>query len=69
MRSKPESPAEFLVVHGGLVLALTPLLRHQLRLVELELALLAHPGDAVSRVLVRQQLQQELPQLDLSIVA
>lgn len=68
MRDEPESSAEFLVVHGGLVFALTPFLCHELRLVELELALLTHPGDAVSCVLVCQQLKQELPQLDLTIV-
>lgn len=68
-RNKPEGSAEFLIVHSGLVLALAPFLCHKLRLVEFELALLAHPGDAVSCILVRQQLQQELPQLDLTVVA
>lgn len=67
-RNKPQGSAELLVVHRRLVLALAPFLRHQLRLVELELALLTHPGDAVSRVFVRQQLQQKLPQLDLTVV-
>lgn len=68
-RNTPQSPAEFLVVHCGLVFALAPFLGHQLRLVELELALFSHPGDAVSGILVGQQFQQKLPQLDLTIVA
>lgn len=67
--NQPEGPAELLVVHGGLVLALPPFLSYELRLVELELALLPDPGDAVSGVFVRQQLQEELPQLDLTVVA
>lgn len=65
----PEGSAELLVIHSGLVLALAPLLSDQLRLVEFELALLSHPGNAVSGVLVCQQLEQELPQLDLTVVA
>lgn len=67
-RDQPEGAAELLIVHGGLVLALTPFLGHELGLVELELALLAHPGDTVPGVLVRQQLKQKLPKLDLTIV-
>lgn len=65
----PEGSAEFLVVHGRFVLALAPFLSHKLRLIEFELSLLTHPGDAVSCILVCQQLKQELPQLDLTIVA
>lgn len=68
-RNKPESSAEFLIVHCWLVLALAPFLCHKLRLIEFELSLLAYPGDAVSGIFVCQQLQQELPQLDLTIVA
>lgn len=68
-RNTPQSSAEFLIVHCGLVFSLAPFLGHQLRLVEFELALFSHPGDAVSRILVGQQLQQKLPELDLTIVA
>ena len=67
-RHGPECSTELLVVHGGLVLALAPLLGHQFRLVQLEFALFAHPGDAIPGVLIRQQLQQELPELDLTVV-
>ena len=67
--NKPEGSAEFLIVHSGLVLALAPFLCDKLWLVEFELALLANPGDTISCILVCQQLQKELPQLDLTVVA
>ncbi|KAG7215782.1 hypothetical protein INR49_021905 [Caranx melampygus] len=50
------------------VLALAPFLSHKLRLIEFELSFLAHPGDAVPCILVCEQLKQELPQLDLTVV-
>lgn len=67
-RNKPQCSAELLVVHRWFVLSLTPFLGHEFRLVEFELSLFTDPRDAVSCVFVRQELQQELPQLDLTIV-
>ena len=64
----PERAAQFLVVHAGFVLALAPHLGHHLGVVEFELAVVPDPLNHLAAVLVRQQLQQELPQLDLTVV-
>lgn len=61
----PKRPAELVVVHVGLRLALAPAPRHLVWVRQLELAVRALPRDAVGVRRVRQQLQQELPQLDL----
>lgn len=58
--------AQLVVVHVGLALALAPAPRHLVRVRHLELAVGALPGDAASVGAVRQELQEELPQLDLT---
>ena len=64
-----ERARQLLVVHGRLVLALAPQLRDDLGTIEFELAVVAHPVDDLDVVLVGEQLEQELPQLDLAVVA
>ena len=61
-----QGAAQLVVVHVGLGLALTPAARHLVRVHQLELAVGALPRDAARVGRVRQQLQQELPQLDLA---
>jgi len=58
--------AQLVVVHVGLALALAPAPRHLVRVGHLELAVGALPGDAAGVGAVRQELQEELPQLDLT---
>lgn len=60
-----QSTAQLVIVHVGLALALAPALRHLVWVSHLELAVGALPGDDPGIVAVGQQLQQELPQLDL----
>ena len=60
-----QSTAQLVIVHVGLALALTPTLRHLDWVGHLELTVVALPGDDAGIALVRKQLQQELPQLDL----
>ena len=60
----PEPPAKLLVVHLGFVLADSPAPGHLVRVGEFELPAVASPGDEVLARLVRQLLQEELPQLD-----
>lgn len=61
-----QSSAKLVVVHVGLVFALAPLSGDLVGIHELEFAVGAFPSDA-SRVLgVGQELEEELPQLDLS---
>ena len=59
-----ETPAQFLVVHLGLVLPRAPPAGHLLGVDQFELPLAAGPGDAVLAVAIRQQLEEKLPQLD-----
>ena len=61
-----QGSAQFVVVHVGLGLALPPAAGHLVRVHQLELAVGALPRDAARVGRVRQQLQQELPQLDLA---
>ena len=65
--SLPERATELVVVHVGLGLLVSPHLGHLVRLDQLDLAAPALPRDDVP-VPVRpgQQLEQELPQLDLA---
>ena len=56
-----EGPAELVIVHVGLALALAPAPRHLVRVGEFELAVAALPGDAAGVGAVSQQLQQKLP--------
>lgn len=58
--------AQLVVVHVGLALPLPPAPRHLIGVCHLELAVGALPGDAASVGAVRQELQKELPQLDLT---
>lgn len=60
-----QGATQLVVVHVGLALALAPALGHLIGVGHLELAVGALPGDDAGVVVVRQQLQQELPQLDL----
>ena len=63
-----EGPAHLVVVHVGLGLPLTPPPCHLIRIRELELPGGALPRDDGGVGRVREQLQQELPQLDLTVV-
>lgn len=58
--------AQLVVVHIGLALTLAPAPRHLVRVCHLELAVGALPGNTASIGAVRQELQEELPQLDLT---
>lgn len=58
--------AQLVVVHVWLALPLTPAPGHFIRVRHLELAVGAFPGDATSIGTVRQELQEELPQLNLT---
>lgn len=60
-----QSAAQLVIVHVGLALTLPPALGHLIRVGHFELAIGALPCDDASIVAVGQQLQQELPQLDL----
>ena len=59
-----QTARQLLVVHLRLVLADAPAARHLVRVGQLELPIIARPRDEVLAVLVRQLLEQELPQLD-----
>lgn len=59
-----QAARQLLVVHFGLVLAYAPPARHLVRVGELELPAVARPRDEALARLVREQLEQELPQLD-----
>lgn len=59
-----KSAGQFLVVHFGFVLAQAPSSSNLIRVNHLELPSLASPAAEVLARLVRQQLQDELPQLD-----
>jgi len=61
-----QSTTQLLVVHLGLVLADAPPPGHFIRIGQFELPSVARPRDEVLARLVRQQFQQELPQLDRS---
>ena len=62
----PQCPAHFVVVHVGFRFPLAPLPGHLVGVAELELPRGALPGDDGGVGGVGQQLQQELPQLDLA---
>lgn len=62
----PKRPTELVVVHVGLALPLAPLARHLVRVEQLELAIATLPADARGVCLICEQLEQELPQLDLA---
>lgn len=62
----PKRPAQLIVVHVRLRLALAPATRHLVRIDELELAVGAHPRDGRRIRGVGELLEQELPQLHLA---
>lgn len=61
-----EGPAELVIVHVRLALSLAPALGYLVWVGHLEFSVSALPGDDGGIVAVREQLQQELPQLDLT---
>lgn len=65
----PERAAQLVVVHVRLALPLAPLPGHLVRIQELELAVAALPADAARVRLVGEQLEQELPELNLAAAA
>lgn len=58
--------AEFVIVHIRLAFPLPPAPSHFIRVSHLEFTIGALPGDAVGVRAVREELQQELPQLYLT---
>ena len=64
--NSPKGSAQFIVVHVGLRLPLSPLPGDLVWVCQLELAVGAFPGDDVRVGGVWEEFQQELPQLDLS---
>lgn len=61
-----QAPGQLLVVHAGIVGALAPEERHFVRAVDLELEVVVGPLDEVRVGGDEQQLQKELPQLELA---
>lgn len=61
-----QRPAQLVIVHVGLTLAFAPSPRHLVGIRHLELTVGPLPGDAAGVVAVRQQLQEKLPELDLT---
>lgn len=62
----PEGPAQLVVVHLWLALPAAPEAGHLVRVLDDELPVLSLlPGDDVAELLLLQQLQDEVPQLDL----
>lgn len=59
-----QRPAEFIIVHAGLVLADPPEPGHLLCLQQLELAVVGGPADDILVLGLLEQLEEELPQGD-----
>ena len=59
-----EPPRQLLVVHLWFVLPYAPSSSHLVRVDHLELPTVTSPGDKVLTCLVREELKQELPELD-----
>lgn len=60
-----QGATQLVVVHIGLTFALTPTPRHLIGVGHFELAIGALPGDAGRVAAVGEELQEELPKLDL----
>ena len=58
--------AKLVIVHVGLALPLAPTPCHLIRVCHLEFTISALPGDTAGIGAVRQELQEKLPQLDLT---
>ena len=63
--SSPKGSAQLLVVHVGLVLPGAPELRHDLRVLQLELSLVADPVDDLAVVLLGQQFEPGINAIEL----
>lgn len=63
-----ECPTQFLIVHCWFVFTFTPQLCHHFWIVQFKFPFISKPLDNTTVLFVCQQLQQELPQLDLAIV-
>ncbi|GFY51028.1 uncharacterized protein TNIN_442001 [Trichonephila inaurata madagascariensis] len=61
-----QCPTQFVVVHVGLALSLTPPPGYLVGVGQLELAVGPLPRDAVGVAAVRQKFQEKLPQLNLA---
>lgn len=61
----PQGPAQLVVVHVGLALADAPKPGHLIGVLDDELPVVPLPGDDTLVLLLPQQLQDEVPQLDL----
>ena len=66
MNCLPQRSTELVVVHVGLGLAVAPAPSHLVRVDQLEFALIVFPADEGGVGRIGEQLQQELPQLDLT---
>jgi len=62
----PESPAQLIVVHLGFTLPGPPQPGHLIRVLDDELSIVSLPGDNIVILFFPEQLQDEVPQLDLS---
>lgn len=61
-----QSPAQFIVVHLGFALPGPPEPSHFIWILDDKLAIVPLPGDDIMILLFPEQLQDEVPQLDLS---
>lgn len=64
--NSPQSPRQFVVIHIRLGLPLAPSSRHLVGIGQLELAVGSFPRDARGVTRVRQELEQKLPELNLT---
>lgn len=62
----PQSPAQLIIVHLGFTLPGPPESSHFIWILDDKLAIVTLPGDDIMILLFPEQLQNEVPQLDLS---